>query len=356
MLIIWHKNCSNIFVRGINNTPLHPHHQAKTIKQYIVIIVHLVTALLHQNTEAYTFPTSPTLDIALGWLQAWLGTNCELDGQNLLHYAFLALWNTEWRTSKHVNMPDPTLCFLALFTLQETGGFKAPKDITGDIAKLCKAIQLVMVKRVHDLVDSEKAIHQEAAVKLVQDYIVENKSSTFASLMSLQHYASALAWGTVSPLVSGGLIVLTGKKCSTRDKKSHMTTSLKCSRSWRITWYIYRRKKLCLAQDSMWPMTYSMTRCVILRKVIVSSWMSKTPSSSTLKTWASTSFKHLIFAISLWFTFWAPHHYNGIYPDADSGSWILQSWRVVQWLLLNGRVVHPFAWQSWYQLSWSILG
>lgn len=157
-----------------------------------------MAALLRPNTEAYTFPTSPSLDIALGRLQAWLGTNCELDGQNLLHEVFLALWKTEWRTSKHVNMPDPTLCFLALYTLRETGEFKAAKDITGDIAKLCKAIQLVMVKKIHDLVDSEEVNHQEDAVQLVQDYIIENKGTTFASLMSLQHYASALAWGTMS--------------------------------------------------------------------------------------------------------------------------------------------------------------
>jgi hypothetical protein len=95
-------------------------------------------------------------------------------------------------------MPDPTICFLALFSLKRTGEFALPKDVTGPIAKLCRAIHLTMLTELHSLVDSEQAAHQMDAMDMLSPYVHEKEISTFNSLMSLQHYASAIAYQSMS--------------------------------------------------------------------------------------------------------------------------------------------------------------
>jgi bloom syndrome protein len=176
---------------GINNTPLHRHHQhSTTIKQYVVPIAHLIASLLRTSNH-YQYPKSTDL---INALQA-LALN---KTQEALHSVFMALWKTNWRTSKGNRMPDPTMCFLSLFSVKVTGEFQLPKDTTGVIAKLCRAIQLAMIQEIHKLVDNGVMAHQSEAMDSLACYVREKDITTFNSLMSLQHYASALSYNSMS--------------------------------------------------------------------------------------------------------------------------------------------------------------
>ncbi|KIL56726.1 hypothetical protein M378DRAFT_88899, partial [Amanita muscaria Koide BX008] len=146
-LVLQKINTADPDKEGINNTPLHRHHQHEsTIKAYIIPILHLLAALLRPS-PSFSFPTSDTLYNALTDLSK------DLADQQSLHAVFMALWKTTWRTTQDVKMPDPTICFLALFCMKVDGSFFHPKDITGPIAKLCRAIQLAMLTELHSLVN-----------------------------------------------------------------------------------------------------------------------------------------------------------------------------------------------------------
>jgi bloom syndrome protein len=120
------------------------------------------------------------------------------DDQAALHLVLMALWKTHWPSDREQHFPDPTMCFLMLFSLREGGEFAQPKETTGPIAKLCRAIQLAMVQEIHRLVDLGEAPTQMAAWHNVAPFVVEKEMTTFNSLMSLQHYATALAYKSMS--------------------------------------------------------------------------------------------------------------------------------------------------------------
>lgn len=110
----------------------------------------------------------------------------------------MALWKSTWRTTKDIKMADPTVCFMALHCMKADGSFFEPKDVTGVIAKLCRAIQLAMLYELHNLVGEQEVENQHEAMDMLAIYVHEKHQSTFNSLMSLQHYASSIAYGTMS--------------------------------------------------------------------------------------------------------------------------------------------------------------
>jgi bloom syndrome protein len=172
---------------------LHRHHQHKTtIKDYVTPVVRFLVALLVPLGN-YQFPGSAELNTAL----AAISQDDEVL-QSDLHTIFLALWKTMWRRSKTNPMPDPTMCFVALASLKTTGEFLNPKDVTGVLAKFCRAIQLTMIQEIHQLVDDGICNDQLAAYETIACYVREKELSSFNSLMSLQHYATALAFRTMS--------------------------------------------------------------------------------------------------------------------------------------------------------------
>ena len=143
-------------------------------------------------SSSFSFPTSDTLSHALKELSQDLGN------QTKLHSVFMALWKTTWRTTQDVKMPDPTTCFLALFCMKVDGSFVNPKDMTGPIAKLCRAIQLAMLAELHRLVDCGEAAYQDDAMNMLATFVHEKHQTTFHGLRSLQHYASTVAYKTMS--------------------------------------------------------------------------------------------------------------------------------------------------------------
>ena len=165
-------------------------------------VTHLFAALLRTSTQ-YQIPKSAPLELALAKLRHCIESTeitetSEAEAQATVHSVFKALWQARWRTSAECRMPDPTMCFLMLFCLKTTGEFSAAKEVTGPIAKLCRAIQLSMTTEIHSLVATGQCEYQMEAMDLVAEFVTEKKLTTFNSLMSLQHYATALSYNTMS--------------------------------------------------------------------------------------------------------------------------------------------------------------
>lgn len=173
---------------------MHAHHQKETLRGYIVPVSRLVAALLRPSSH-YTFPSSPSLSAAIESLKA---ARDDESRQTALHSVFIALWLTQWPASVTNRYPDPTMCFLMLFSLKESGEFSGPKDTTRPIGTLCRGIQLAMVREIHRLVDECVFSSQMEAFEDVAPFVVEKQNTTFNSLMSLQHYATALAYKSLS--------------------------------------------------------------------------------------------------------------------------------------------------------------
>ncbi|KAJ7447766.1 hypothetical protein B0H11DRAFT_2248177 [Mycena galericulata] len=194
-LVLQLLNSRNPDKDGVNNTPLHAHHQKdKTLKTYATVTTHLLAALLRPSTH-YTFPSSADLTTALA---AFMAVRENTDVQPALHSVLMALWKTNWPSDREQHFPDPTMSFLMLFSLKEGGEFAQPKETTGPLSKLCWAIQLAMVHEIHRLVESAEAPTQMDAWEMVAPFVVEKKMTTFHSLMSLQHYATTLVFQSIA--------------------------------------------------------------------------------------------------------------------------------------------------------------
>ncbi|KAF8149015.1 hypothetical protein K438DRAFT_1989087 [Mycena galopus ATCC 62051] len=189
-LVLQRLNSSDTDKQGINNTPLHEHQQETTLGQYILPLVHLVAALL-RVTPNYKFSSSPAVDQALVLLKAQRT-------EDSLHRLFCALWQAEWVRSKTKLWPDPTMSFLCFFQLKQDGGFKGPKETTRPIAQLCWAIRLSALTQIHHWVDAGVCATQCEAMDRLARFVKDKANTTFGTLMTLQHYASALAYKSMS--------------------------------------------------------------------------------------------------------------------------------------------------------------
>lgn len=135
-------------------------------------ITHLVAALLRKS-EHYDFPSNEALCEALDALKRQHSSETDL------HAVFVALWQTQWRTSRSVKQPDPTMAFLCLYSLKTGGEFNAPKETTPVIRRLCRAIQLSVLAEVHALVDNGDCGHQMEAMERLASFAREKELTTF---------------------------------------------------------------------------------------------------------------------------------------------------------------------------------
>jgi hypothetical protein len=135
-----------------------------------VPITHLVAGLLRES-EHYEFPSSDALSEALEGLKT---------DETDLHSVFLALWQAQWRTSRSVKQPDPTMAFLCLYSLKSGGELNAAKETTPVIRRLCRAIQLSVLVEIHALVDSGECADQMEAMVRLGCFTREKELTTFA--------------------------------------------------------------------------------------------------------------------------------------------------------------------------------
>jgi bloom syndrome protein len=178
----------------MNATPFHRHHQHKTTTTaYIGPLIQLVSSLVRGGFDEFVLPTSVDVRKALAMLEQ------KPDVQGI-HALFLALFTKPWYSQGETgsSFADPTICFLALSTLQEDGTFAEAKDVTGTIAKLTRAIKLTVLTEIHNQVHSKQQPNNVHAFRLMEPFIVESEASTFQSLRFYQHFATSVAYDTPS--------------------------------------------------------------------------------------------------------------------------------------------------------------
>ncbi|KAJ7618087.1 hypothetical protein FB45DRAFT_1103529 [Roridomyces roridus] len=182
-LVLQRLNSHDPDKHGINNTPLHAHHQKEqTLSQYVQPVTRLVAALLRSGDRVFNLPTSDDLRRTLANLTGGGSERDSQDDRLALHNVFCALWHRMWKASAAEKRPDPTMAFLMLICVNGTGEFTEPKNITGSITKLCRAIQLCTLVQLHIRIDLDTQLDQMAAFDQLQPY----------------HYTSALVWRSMA--------------------------------------------------------------------------------------------------------------------------------------------------------------
>ncbi|KAL0060983.1 hypothetical protein AAF712_012214 [Marasmius tenuissimus] len=193
-LVLMKLNSENPDAKGINNTPLHEFHQGEeTSNRYSNVVVRLVVALLRE-VGTYRFPTLPELDKALSALR-------RKKGVRQLHTVLMLLWTTNWTNYEDLSkILDPTICFLVLVHLKPDGTFLGPKAVTGYVAQLSWAICMVILLEIHMGLAEKKQRYEDQmhAMDTLQQYVVDKQLTTFGSLRTITHFASAIVYSSMS--------------------------------------------------------------------------------------------------------------------------------------------------------------
>jgi hypothetical protein len=180
-------------LRGINNMPLHRFQLDGTLNQYCNVIVRQLAMLMRKKTK-YLIPVHSDLEGAIGRLASALEDKDPESTKAQLHQVFVGLWKHKWQPTADNAIPCPTIRALALMTLCRDGHFAEPHHVTGLIAKWQRCIRLTFVKEIKHM---SQAMEEEDACQALQPWFTEKVLSTFNSLRSLQHRASAIVKSTM---------------------------------------------------------------------------------------------------------------------------------------------------------------
>jgi bloom syndrome protein len=176
----------------MNHTPFHNFQQHETsIKAYALPITHLVAALIRRGFDDFKLPVNEQVVRALARFDEGITPEA-------VHQLLLSIWTHEWTWTAEQPYCDPTICFLSMFTLQKDGTFSQAKDVTGIIAKLTRAIRLTILRESHLKLERGEAPNLLKAFEGLGKFVVESSQSTFQTLQYYQHYASSIAFQTMS--------------------------------------------------------------------------------------------------------------------------------------------------------------
>lgn len=152
-------------------------------------VIRLIAALLRSKPDIYEFPSNGGLQEALRKLGKKKSTK-------YLHRVFRKLWLCQWPSTTGGNFTDPTIAFLGLYTLQESGDFSPPKDVTPVIAMLHRAIQLTALNEFHKR-KSKDDFDELEEIQALHSYVTSHRFTTFSDLVSLTKYASKIILSNV---------------------------------------------------------------------------------------------------------------------------------------------------------------
>jgi hypothetical protein len=170
-----------------------------TLQQYSVPVISMLAMLLRPWGE-YKLYLTDTLKLALDRLRETLPPQDTSLGDGALAVldVLMALWTVKWLPSASGRLQDPTICYLALSMLNADGSLADAKYTTGPIAKLEYCMRLAFLAEMRRLTNADSSLDDEAAFNLLQPWFTEKVDSTFNSLRSLTHRASAIAHTTMS--------------------------------------------------------------------------------------------------------------------------------------------------------------
>ena len=182
--------------RGINNTPLHHHQEAATLKEYTRPIAALLAMLMRtDDEECYFIPLPEYLEDAINQLEESL-----INGEGIIqsiHGVLKQVWMTKWVKTPDNPIPCPTERLVALQTLEADGSHKDASYVTNPLAKLQYCIRLACLKEIKILSTTIFDGDDEAALNSLVPWFTEKTNSPFSRIRSLQHRASSIAYSTM---------------------------------------------------------------------------------------------------------------------------------------------------------------
>ncbi|TRM55201.1 hypothetical protein BD626DRAFT_543527 [Schizophyllum amplum] len=202
LLVLQTLNTAEPARTGINHEPLlRLQEHDSSLAAYVRPVVNILAILLRNATGTYRIPLSPELSAALDVMRDKFSAGSGVQLKDL-HEAFFTLWVTEWgRESAAQSLVDPTMACLTLLALKKDGSFLEAQNLTGILAKLTRAIQLTAVYEIHGQMAAsgdQTVGFQLAQAHALAPYVQEARLTTFASVRSLQHYATAIAYSSIN--------------------------------------------------------------------------------------------------------------------------------------------------------------
>lgn len=154
------------------------------LKRYAVPTVGLLAMML----RGCPVPVTVEVKVAIDSLLSALGSeDVQKIGERVLGL-LSRLWQHPWTPLVDHRISDPTMVYLALSSLEETGKFLCAKDLTSVIAKLEYAMRLVFLSVLRQDED------QEDGYQKIRPFIKEGVECTFNSLRNAQRQASTIAF------------------------------------------------------------------------------------------------------------------------------------------------------------------
>lgn len=169
------------------------------MKEYALPVIKLIAMLLrNQDSKELIFDLPPKVIKNLEKLRQGLEGKAPVRMNALKAlYILVSIWTMTWEKSSLVPFPDPTIVALALSMLQKDGSFSHPKYTTVTISKYEYCLRLVMILEISRQKEKkrEAGVHTSDTMEAepLLKWHREKTDSTFNSLRSLQHRATAIA-------------------------------------------------------------------------------------------------------------------------------------------------------------------
>ncbi|KAG6893968.1 hypothetical protein C0992_008005 [Termitomyces sp. T32_za158] len=197
-LVLQRLNTPDPVKTGINNQPFHRHqdHQLR-MKEYTSPVIHLLAMLL-RKPACMAFQLPLHISQRLASLESAL---IEPDSVPLSMHVLcllIALWTHTFISTKDHLFPDPTVVCLALMMLEPDGRFKHPKHTTGPIARFEYCMRNAFMIEMYRKVKKNSSTTYQLEMEAIAPWVTEKYDSTFNSLRSLQHRATAIAESTMA--------------------------------------------------------------------------------------------------------------------------------------------------------------
>jgi len=180
----------------INNVPLKEHQRSEGLKEYSVVCVQLLALLLREK-KTYKLPLPAKILASVDRLQMRLEQDDMPGIVMACNDTLYRVWSRVWEKSKDNSLGDPTICLIALAMLKPDGSFAPPERVTPYIAKLEYCMRLIFLIAIH-LASGHDKSKMNKHCDMYQPWFIEKVESTFNSIRSLQHRATALVKSATS--------------------------------------------------------------------------------------------------------------------------------------------------------------
>lgn len=154
--------------------------------------------LLRKKKKYDVASTEKLADTLDGLREALLHREPDETSADCVQHVLMELWTQRWRPSATCRLRDPTICYLALSMLNRDGGFKEAPQATGPVAKFEYTMRLSFLVEAGRIMEEDPEGGEDAALDLIKRWLTEKVDSTFNSLRSLTHRATAITRGTMS--------------------------------------------------------------------------------------------------------------------------------------------------------------